>query len=353
MTTEEKIQEHLNILRALQSGSGLFYAAAPGVTTGYDKAWLRDNFYTSLCFEESGDIETIKKMWRAILDLFLKHEEKINWAIEHKPHATWQYIHARYNPETFEEYWEEWGNKQNDAVGAILFKLADLELRGIPVLEKEEDKRIVQRLIDYLNAIEYWNDPDNGVWEEYEEVHMSSVGAVVGALKKLSSLPYLKIPEGMLEHGENTLKQQLPRESVSKFSDLALLSLSYPYRVIDRETEDIIIENIKYHLIKERGVMRYKTDRYYNKNTVDGWSEEAEWTMGYPWLSIIYAERGDLEKAKKYLELTEKVITPDHKLPELYYSNSDTWNENVPLAWSESLYIVALLRVQKLEKGDM
>ena len=143
MTTEEKVEEHLNILRGLQTGSGLFYASAPSVTTGYDKAWLRDNFYTSLCFEAVGDIATVKKIWRAILDIFLKHEDKINWAVEHRPDATWQYIHARYHPETFEEFWEEWGNKQNDAVGAILFKLADLETSGINVLETDEDLSLI------------------------------------------------------------------------------------------------------------------------------------------------------------------------------------------------------------------
>lgn len=345
MTAEEKIQEHLNILRPLQSASGLFSAAAKGVATGYDKAWLRDNFYTSLGFEAAGDVETVKKVWRAILDLFLKHEEKINWAIEHKPHATWQYIHARYNPETFEEYWDEWGNKQNDAVGAVLFKIADLETQGFHVLETEDDKRIVSRLVAYLNTIEYWNDADNGVWEEYEELHASSVGAVVAALKKLSELSFIKIPEGMIEKGEETLRRILPRESVTKFSDLALLSLSYPYRILDRGTEDIILQNIEYHLVKDRGVIRYKTDRYYNKNIVDEWSEEAEWTMGFPWLAVIYANRGDKEKARFYLEKTEKVLTADKKLPELYFSNSNKPNENIPLAWAESLYIVALTKV--------
>ena len=342
MTTEEKIQKHLNSIRPLQSVNGLFSAAAPSVKTGYDKAWLRDNFYTSLCFEATGDKEIVKKVWRAVLDLFLKHEEKINWAIEHKPHATWQYIHARYNPETFEEYWEEWGNKQNDAVGAILFKLADLEIKGLHVFETEDDKRIVGRLVEYLNTIEYWNDVDNGVWEEYEELHASSVGAVVAALKKLSELSFIKIPDGMIERGEETLKRLLPRESSTKFADLALLSLSYPYGILDRSTEDIILKNIEYHLVKDRGVIRYKTDKYYNKNTVDEWSEEAEWTMGFPWLAIIYSNRGDKEKAQFYLKKTEDVLTADQKLPELYFSNSNKPNENIPLAWAESLYVVAL-----------
>jgi hypothetical protein len=49
------------------------------------------------------------------------------------------------------------------------------------------------------------------------------------------------------------------------------------------------IENINYHLLKKRGVIRYKGDHYYNKNP-DMCSEEAEWTFGLSWLAIIYAK---------------------------------------------------------------
>jgi phosphorylase kinase alpha/beta subunit len=94
-------------------------------------------------------------------------------------------------------------------------------------------------------------------------------------------------------------------------------------------------------------VIRYKTDKYYNKNSVDGWSEEAEWVMGFPWLSIIYAKRGNKEKAMEYLRKTENLFI-DGKLPELYYSNSREPNENIPLGWAESLYVVALIECAHL-----
>jgi phosphorylase kinase alpha/beta subunit len=341
------ITDRLNIMRPLQAESGLFLAAAQGVTTGYDKAWLRDNFYTAMAFEWTGDYETVAHVYHAILDIFLKHEHKIDWAAKERPHYTWQYIHARYNPETFEEYWEEWGNKQNDAVGAILFKIGQLETSGHGVLRSEDDQRVVQRLVEYLSSIEYWKDPDNGIWEEYEEVHASSVGACVAGLKSVAALPFIVIPEGLIERGEEALRNLLPRESITKFCDLALLSLSFPYNLLDEATERAILSNLEYHLVKERGVLRYKTDRYYNKNEVDNWSEEAEWTMGFPWLAIIYAKRGDKEKATHYLRKTEQVLY-ENKLPELYYSGTPKPNDNIPLAWAESLYIVAMLEVAKL-----
>ena len=339
------LEKHLDNIRALQTPSGLFLASRANVSTGYNKAWLRDNFYTCLAFEEVGDEEMVQKVWKALLSIFVKHKDKINWAIKNKPYATYQYIHARYNPETFEEFWEEWGNKQNDAIGAILFKIGDLEEKGIKIIETDEDKEILQTLVNYLGTIEYWQDADNGVWEEYEEVHASSVGACVAGLKQMQKLTYIEVPSHLVEKGEEALKELLPRESKSKFADLAQLSLIYPFNVVPENVAREIVRKVEYHLERDRGIIRYKNDRYYNKNT-DGFSEEAEWCFGFPWLSIIYKNFGEEEKAHHYLQKSIATIYQD-QIPELYYSDSDKPNENVPLGWSETLFIVALLRAGK------
>lgn len=341
MNIEKEIQEHVENIKALRAPSGLFLASAQGVSTGYDKAWLRDNFYTAMAFEVTDDWDTVLKTWTAVMHIFEKHKEKIVWATQNKPHESWQYIHARYHPESFEEFWEEWGNKQNDAVGAVIYKLAEIELLGKEVIKTDEDKEILQVLINYLNSIEYWHDPDNGIWEEYEEVHASSVGAVVAGLKKASQLDFVTIPEGLIEKGEHSLSEMMPRESDTKFCDLALLSLIYPYDVVTRDVAQKIIENMHYQLDRRSGVIRYRNDYYYNNNQ-DCYSEEAEWVMGFPWLSIIYSRWGDKEKARNYLHKTKKLEVEGNKLPELYYSNSDKPNENIPLGWAESLCVVAL-----------
>ncbi|MEX0931233.1 MAG: glycoside hydrolase family 15 protein [Candidatus Paceibacterota bacterium] len=346
---QQKVDAHIAVLRTLQVNSGLFLASSAEVTTGYDKSWLRDNFYECLAFEYVGDWETVRKCWKAMLTVLVKHEDKIAWAATHKPHQTWQYIHARYHPETFEEFWEEWGNKQNDAVGAILYKLGDLEEKGHGVIESDAEKRVVQQLVQYVSTIEYWSDPDSGMWEENEELHASSVGAVLAGLKKVSKLPYITVPDELISKGEQALSELLPRESRNKFSDLALLSLLYPYDVVHDDVARHILKDVEYHLTKSRGVIRYKLDRYYNNN-IDGYSEEAEWTMGLSWLAIIYAQRGDVQKARAYLSQVELTINPEGKLPELYYSNSGRHNENTPLGWAESMYVCALYELQLLEE---
>ncbi|MFH1682366.1 MAG: glycoside hydrolase family 15 protein [Candidatus Woesearchaeota archaeon] len=324
-------RKSLKILKRLQSKNGLFSASA--LDTSYNKAWIRDNIYCALGLEKH-ELDRALKTYSALLDIFLKHEYKIDWAIREKPDATHKYIHARYDLQTMEEFWEEWGNKQHDAIGAFLFKVGELENKGIKVLRDINDYRIVQKLIFYLKNIEYWHDPDNGIWEEYEEVHASSVGACVAGLKQLKALFY--IPEGLIEKGEETLQRLLPRESETKEVDLALLSLIYPYAVVDEEQRKQILTNVEEKLIKERGVIRYLGDQYYNQ---DG---EAEWTFGFPWLGIIYKELGDQDKYNFYLNKTTQVMNNKGELPELYFANSLIHNENSPLCWSQAMYLAAI-----------
>ncbi|HSX04874.1 MAG TPA: glycoside hydrolase family 15 protein [Candidatus Saccharimonadales bacterium] len=341
-----RIQRHLDNLRKLITPRGLFLASDQAVTTGYDKAWIRDNVYEALAFEYAGEWAVVTKDYHTLLDIFDKHIDKINWAVTNKPFESWQFIHARFNPETLEEFWESWGNKQHDAIGAVLFKLADFEAKGHSMLRGEQDRRTVQTLIYYICNVEYWHDADNGMWEEAEEVHASSIGAVVAGLKKWREVGGMDVDPDAIKRGEEALAALLPRESESKFTDLALLSLIYPYSVVDSTTAQTIVENLVYHLERDKGVMRYKNDAYYNANP-DGYSEEAEWCFGLSWLAICYDHLGDHAKAKEYLDKATATVTKDGKIPELYFSHSNEANENTPLGWSESMYVAALYEVDK------
>ena len=72
--------------------------------------------------------------------------------------------------------------------------------------------------------------------------------------------------------------------------------------------------------------------------------------FGFAWLAIIYEQLGDFKKAEELIKNLIASDTPDG-LPELYFSNSPKYNENTPLGWSESLFIVALYEMErKLEK---
>jgi phosphorylase kinase alpha/beta subunit len=346
--THALIVQHLKILKSLQYESGLFAASRKDAPTGYNKSWLRDNFYECLGFIAIHDWETIEHTMSALMKAFEKHEEKIDWAIRKKPEHRHEYIHARIHPETFEEFWEEWGNKQNDSIGAILYLIGQLEKRDHGFLRHGPHTRLVEKLVAYLGSIEYWHDADSGMWEENEEVHASSVGACLAGLKSIRDNTPINVPAEFISRGEESLHALLPRESKGKFADLAQLSLIWPYDVVNAVERKQILDNVEYHLLREHGVIRYKNDYYYNKNP-DGYSEEAEWCFGIAWLLIIYEQLYKEHHDKKYLAKTEEylkmmlgTVTEQGEVPELYFSHTTEPNENTPLGWSESLFVLAL-----------
>ena len=328
------VASSIKTLKKLQHDTGLFSASHKNVATGYHLAWIRDNVYMSLGLEAIKDSRSLRRLYHALLDILLKHEYKIDYAILEKPKHAHQYIHARYDPVTKEEINGHWGNKQNDAIGALLFKVADLEEKGIKIVRDENDKRILQKLVYYLQSIEYWHDKDNGMWEENEEVHASSVGACAAGLKKISKIVF--VPQEIVKKGLSTLNKLLPRESKAKDVDMALLSLIYPYNIASNKQKEQILANVEKKLLRARGIIRYAGDKYYDKNG------EAEWTMGLPWMAIVYRKTGRNGKYKFFMRKTFEAINGNHELPELYFANSDAHNENSPLGWSQSLLLVML-----------
>lgn len=307
------------------------YPAAGCRETGYSRVWIRDNIYTILGIVAEGKIKDAVKTVQALLDIMIKHEEKIDWMIKQpQPKHRWRYIHPRYD-EKGNEIWEEWGNKQNDAIGALLWKVGVLS-KKTKVIRHENDKRILKKLVKYLEAIEYWKDEDNGIWEENEEIHASSIGACIAGLNAISDI--IKTPLHTIAHGEEALKKLLPQESATKTVDLALLSLIYPYNIVNKKTARQILKNVENYLLRERGVIRYEGDKYYyNEND----EAEAEWTMGLPWLAICHKILGNKEKYEYYLQKTKQAINEEGQLPELYYGKTNKHNENTPLLWAESL----------------
>ena len=67
-----------------------------------------------------------------------------------------------------------------------------------------------------------------------------------------------------------------------------------------------------------------------NKNYYVSLSEEEKKSFGFAYLGIIYYQLGDREKAAYYYH---KIIanSKDYNIPELYYSGTNTPNDNTPL----------------------
>ena len=348
ITYKSLLSQHKKIVKNLQYNSGIFASKFKQKQIRLGRSWLRDNFYTCLSFSVMGDWETIEKTYSAIIKLFLQHEDKIKKTIAKKQESKPEYITINFKPKHFDVFWDEWGNNQHDTIGSILFMVSKLEQhKPHSILKNYHHVDIINLLIRYLDSIQYWSSKDKGFWSETQELHASSIGACVAGLKEINKLPQFTVPKVLISKGETALRKLFPRESKKKFVDLALLSLIYPYDILTPEEEKQVLKNIQYHLIKNRGIVRYKNDHYFNKNP-DKESEEAEWLVGLAWLAVIMEKKNRVGLSEHLVSKVIKNLSPQG-IPEVYFSNSKRHNDITP-GWAESLFLVALYTLNNVEK---
>ena len=328
-----------NKLRTLRLSNGLYLAS---IGEHYKKIWVRDTFYCVLP-ELNRNPEDYKKTYHSLLDYYTNIElkyGKFSWLIKDPNNkAGYRYPHPRMTID-LDEIREEWGFKQLDCLGEFLYGLWLGESNGINIIRNENDKYIINLVIETLGKLEYWNDVDNGIWEENEEIHASSIGACISGLTAIRLLGF-KVKQEYIDKGHETLNRLLPRESETKNVDLALLTLIYPFNIVEPRIAKQIIANVEAELLRERGVIRYKGDLYYNTNKDNPVGNEAEWTFGFAYLALAHNQFGNKDKALYYINQLNKCYI-DGNIPELFYSKTDIPNENNPLGWSLASTIMAI-----------
>ena len=365
--------KHLEALRQLNGG----YVASDynGEHGGdrYNVFWLRDIMYATYANEYVGTYDKMIESYRLIIRIFQKYRHKITNGARKRYYlgsCADEIIHARFHPVTLEEITHEWGHHQLDIFGLLLYKTGDLMKKGHNVISADMENLILLRdIVLYLTTARWHSEPDFGVWEEGPELHSSSIGAVLAGLtmwhddghyhgkyKNQTHLyQQLPVPQEFLEVGREALNKLLPRESESRPYDMAQLSLIWPYSIITEAQSSQILSNIEKHLVRELGVIRYPGDLYFNSDRANPLGNEAQWPLGFAWLSIVYSKLAYkaiklgtifgppaefMEKAAMYLEKCESVMTDDGRMPELYTGGAPNWS--TPLAWAQSFYIVAL-----------
>lgn len=399
------ITEQHNIVDHMVHPNGAVYASP---WLHYKAHWLRDGLYTLEAYKHLGIHKRQIQLLNAPMNIFHRYDRKIRYGVRQRPEDDYKFIHARYSPYTLEEIPGDWGHNQLDVLGLFLYEIADLSLK-FPGLFHELDvgrrvsSIVVNNVTRYLNTMKWWEFGDYGVWEEGPDQHSSSLGAVIGGLKKLEAMndkspgAELFFELEQLERGQSALSSLLPRESVhadglpnrTRDCDLSQLSLIWPFEVLSEKDEDIVLERIENSLVRKNGVIRYANDPYFNAaddRLVPGKLEsgescliyspgdsshfpatiaghEAEWPLGFAWLSIVYShlaqKRGDAraqEYRDKAMDYWERLMATTLKVrgresglvPELYTRGEP--NANTPLTWASAFAVVASVKLAELRK---
>jgi hypothetical protein len=398
---EEKQVFHFPALDNGLFPAGQFTTGAASVS-GYNYVWVRDNCHIAHAHYVNGKISPAVENVRSAASYFYKHKARFEDIIEGRsdPHEPMNRPHIRFAGDRLEEIQQKWAHAQNDALGYFLWLycllVADRACKPSP-----EELELLARFVAYFRTIRFWQDEDSGHWEEVRKIGASSLGVVIGALRKLKNLLIqnqayrdvfrasrfpIDIDEidQLLAYGEQTLHTILPAEcrqsDKEKFRlyDAALLFLIYPIAVVDEKMGEEIVTNVTTYLQGDYGIRRYQGDSYWcadykerlraeertkdfsdelaQRNALLKEGQEAQWCLFDPIVSVIHGQRfcqmreqTALQQQVYYLNRSLGQITEDNKCPEAYYLEHGQYvaNDHTPLLWTQANLWVALQQLEK------
>lgn len=396
--------------------TGLLPASTAVTTHGnYRDAWVRDNVYSILAvwglaiayrsLEDGGgrgyelEHRTVHLM-RGLLRSMMAQAGKVEaFKYSRDPKDA---LHAKYDTETGAHVVSDagWGHLQIDATSLYLLMLAQMITSGLSVIWTLDEVNFVQNLVYYIERA--YRTPDYGIWERGDkrnrgsvEINASSVGMAKAALEALAGFnlfgsrgsqeSVLHVVPDNIAQANLTLLSILPRESNTKETDAALLSvIGYPaFAVHDAALVDQVRTEVVGLLSGRYGLKRFLRDGHQTVLEVEGrlhYEEEelqqfahieSEWPLFFAYLLVDSQMCGDTQSAAAYEERLKRITIERDGiglLPELYYVPADAIaaerlrpgsqvrqaNENVPLVWAQSLYLLGrMLKERVLLPNDI
>ncbi|MDP5030601.1 MAG: glycoside hydrolase family 15 protein [Paraglaciecola sp.] len=396
--------------------SGLLPASTAITNHGnYQDAWVRDNVYSILAvwglalayrqLDNDGgrgvelEQRTVKLM-RGLLRSMMSQSAKVE-AFK-KSRSPLDSLHAKYDTATGENVVadDEWGHLQIDATSVFLLMMTQMITSGLNIIWTDEEVCFVQNLVYYIERA--YRTPDYGIWERGAksnsgsvELNASSLGMAKAALEALSGFnlfgakgsqsSVLHVIPDNIAQANITLTAMLPRESNTKEIDAALLSvIGFPaFTVPDSELANKVRNDIISKLEGRYGLKRFLRDGHqteledearlhYEEQELKQFEHiESEWPLFYAYLYLDAIFREDRTQIDHYRARLDAVLVEQDGyllLPELYYvplesielekknpgSQDRLPNENVPLVWAQSLFLLgAMLEDGLLRPGDL
>lgn len=369
----------------------------------YTDAWVRDNVYSIMCvwglsmaFKRVGDTErcdeleqATAKLMRNLLQSMMRQAHKVE-KFKETLNAE-DALHAKYETASGLEVVGdlEWGHLQIDATSLYLLTLAQMSASGLRIIKTYSEVDFIQNLVYYIASA--YRIEDFGIWERGNkinngktEINASSVGMAKAALHALDGFNLFGVGASRravihtvadaIALADNTLRALLPRESLSKETDSALLSvIGFPaFAVGDKALITKTRDNILAKLGGKYGCKRFLWDGhqtaieersrlYYEHSELVNFEHiESEWPLFFTYLYIHALFDGNQTTASYYREKIESLMVDvdgQKLIPELYFLPEDVVaaeknepgsqkrvpNENVPLVWAQSLYLLGLM----------
>lgn len=414
---EPYYQEIQTVILARQNPITGLLPASTAITAhgNYTDAWVRDNVYSILAVwglalayrkldQNQGrayELEhSVIKLMRGLLYAMMRQAAKVE-QFKHTQ-SPLNALHAKYDTNTGDVVVGDggWGHLQLDATSLYLLMLAQMTASGLQIIFTIDEVNFIQNLVYYIGRA--YRTPDYGIWERGNkinrgdpELNASSVGLAKAALEAVNGLNLFGVHGSQasvvhvlpdeIARTRITLESLLPRESASKEVDAAVLAvIGFPAFAAD---DPLLVERTRSKIVDQLqgnyGCKRFLRDGHqtaiedstrlhYEPLELKQFEHiECEWPLFFTYLMLDALFRGDAEQAEEYHQRLQPLLIEQNGfklLPELYYVPADQIeaeranprsqkrlpNENLPLVWAQSLYLLGqLLREGLLSLGDI
>ncbi|MCL7744066.1 glycoside hydrolase family 15 protein [Guyparkeria hydrothermalis] len=388
--------------------TGLLPASTAVTAHGdYTDAWVRDNVYSILApwalgiacrraGEEARAFEleqAVVRNMRGLLQAMMRQSDRVE-RFKHSLDPI-DALHAKYDTATGEAVVgdEDWGHLQLDATSLFLLMLIQMTAGGLTIVQSRDEVDFVQNLVWYLSRA--YVIPDYGIWERgnkinigVRELNASSLGMVLAALeaadgfdlfgKQGDEATRLQVVPDDIVRVAQCLEAILPRESASKEIDSALLAvIGFPAFAVGRATiaaevrdriEDRLAGGYGYKRFLRDGhqtVIEDESKLHYEPEELEAFARiECEWPLFFTYRLINACFAGDRSVAESFNRRLGAIATVEDGqgvIPELYYVPAESIeseraqpgtsrrlaNENRPLVWAQSLWVVGRLMCAK------
>lgn len=307
-------------------------------------------------------------------------------------------LHSKYNVISGDPIPDSCHQLQLDAVAIFVLFLVQMISSGLQIIYNLDEVSFVQNLIYYMERA--YRVPDYGIWgrgSKYNtgkpELHASSIGMVKAALeaccgfnffgKDGASWSVTYVDPDSSSRNRTTLESLLPRESSSKNTDAALLTvLSFPaFAVENKRLVERAKSKVIRHLKGNHGFRRFRRDgfgtvledknrQYYQPTEIKSFEGvENEWPMFYIYMMLDGLATGKEDQVNEYYRYLKPLLKKGKYgiyVPKYYFvpkgkieaerlepgsqertASREDGDENLFL-WGQSLFIVAMLLKEKL-----
>lgn len=306
-----KTLEAHGVLTFTPYASGLFPAGdlSPEMrkATGMGMAWLRDNAHVANALYEAGQVDLAVPAGEAMLTILNNNRGILDKAVSSNSDSGIpdERLPVRVQGDSLANDTEK--RVQNDSVGYALWYISRL-ISGGAILPNDQDLSILSQTVRYLDRIQFWQDPDEGHWEEDKKIHASSIGVVIAGLREVEKVfnqkdfkadidfsrlinqgtetLYSILGQGLTEldepseigesndinhseHFPDVIDAETVRQTFDAFDihkrkhDAALLFLIEPLHVLEGEWAAKVVNDVEEHLRRSIGIIRYPGDTYW------------------------------------------------------------------------------------------